>query len=66
MWDCSGHSNTGTSFSLKYFGFHLSVQNHQCSILIPTSTWVLWGQDSTVGIATGYGLDGLGIESHWG
>ena len=24
------------------------------------------GRDSTVGIATGYGLDGPGIESRWG
>ena len=24
------------------------------------------GRDSSVGIATGYGLDGPGIESHWG
>jgi hypothetical protein len=24
------------------------------------------GQDSSVGIATGYGLDGLGIKSRWG
>jgi hypothetical protein len=24
------------------------------------------GPDSTVGIATGYGLDGPGIESQWG
>jgi hypothetical protein len=24
------------------------------------------GQDSSVGIATGYGLDGPGIESRWG
>jgi len=24
------------------------------------------GPDSVVGIATGYGLDGLGIESRWG
>jgi hypothetical protein len=24
------------------------------------------GRDSSVGIATGYGLDGLGIESGWG
>jgi len=23
----------------------------------------MWGRDSSVGIATGYGLDGLGIES---
>jgi len=25
-----------------------------------------WGQDSSVGIATHYELDGLGIESRWG
>ena len=25
-----------------------------------------WGRDSSVGIATRYGLDGLGIESWWG
>jgi hypothetical protein len=24
------------------------------------------GRDSSVGISTGYGLDGLGIESRWG
>jgi len=24
------------------------------------------GRDSSVGTATGYGLDGLGIESQWG
>jgi hypothetical protein len=26
----------------------------------------LWGRDSSVGIATGYGLDGPGTESRWG
>jgi hypothetical protein len=25
-----------------------------------------WGWDSSVGIVTGYGLDGPGIESRWG
>jgi hypothetical protein len=25
-----------------------------------------WGQDSSVGIVTGYGLDGPGIKSRWG
>ena len=29
-------------------------------------TYVFWGQDSVVGIATRYGLDGRGIESRWG
>jgi hypothetical protein len=29
---CGGHSDTGTSFSPKYFGFPLSVPFHLCSI----------------------------------
>jgi hypothetical protein len=40
----------GSSPLLKYFYF---IQAH-------------WGRDSSVGIATGYGLDGPGIESRWG
>jgi hypothetical protein len=28
--------------------------------------WANEGRDSAVGIATGYGLDGPGIESWWG
>jgi hypothetical protein len=28
--------------------------------------FIVGGQDSSVGIATGCGLDGLGIESQWG
>jgi hypothetical protein len=31
-------------------------------LLVPTNA----GPGSTVGIATGYGLDGPGIESRWG
>jgi hypothetical protein len=27
--------------------------------------YILWGRDSSVGIATGYGVDGSGIESRW-
>ena len=27
---------------------------------------LLWGRDSSVGIATRYGLDGPGIETRWG
>jgi hypothetical protein len=30
-----------------------------------TSVWYLVCRDSSVGIATGYGLDGPGIESQW-
>jgi hypothetical protein len=30
------------------------------------ATWCLAGRDSSGGIATGYGLDGPGIEFWWG
>jgi len=30
------------------------------------SVYTVHGQGNVVGIATGYGLDGLGIESQWG
>jgi hypothetical protein len=36
------------------------------SILYATQLLIRVGQDSTDGIATGYGLDGPGIESRWG
>jgi len=41
-----------------------AVRNGICisrPLVIPLVGW-----DSSVGIATGYGLDGLGIESRWG
>jgi hypothetical protein len=31
-----------------------------------STTHCSWGPDSSVGIATGYGLDDQGIESRWG
>jgi len=34
-------------------------------IILPTTTTRV-GQDSAVGIATRYGLDGPGIETRWG
>ena len=33
--------------------------------LILANSWNNLGWDSSVGIATGYGLDGPGIESRW-
>jgi len=30
------------------------------------ANYISLGRDSSVGIATGYGLDGPGIESRWG
>jgi len=35
-------------------------------IKYPVPYITLWSQDSSVGIATRYGLDGPGIESQWG
>ena len=37
------------------------LQNAVCQRLFP-----IMGRDSTVGVATRYGLDGPGIESRWG
>ena len=36
------------------------------SAILNVSTTKFVGRDSSVGIATSYGLDGLGIESRWG
>jgi hypothetical protein len=41
-------------------------QVHNAYILILQRTRVTCGPGSSVGIATGYGLDGPGIESRWG
>jgi hypothetical protein len=35
-------------------------------IIIKDTAVTIVGRDSSVGIATLYGLDGPGIESHWG
>jgi hypothetical protein len=37
-----------------------------CKILLNVGTYQCVERDSSVGIATGYGLDGPGIESRWG
>ena len=36
------------------------------SLVYWTVTWVVVGPDNVVGIATGYGMGGPGIESRWG
>ena len=47
---------------IKVIGFERSYVAKIISVLTcPRS-----GPDSSVGIATGYGLDGPGIESRWG
>jgi len=40
--------------------------NFTPSIIFTLSWWACVGQDSSVGIATCYGLDSPGIESRWG
>jgi hypothetical protein len=47
-----------------------SVQSSDAFELYITIFWggykLTMGRDNSVGIATGYGLDGPGIESRWG
>ena len=50
---CGEQSGSGTDLSSEYFDF-------------PLSYLYTMGRDSSVGIATHYGLDGPGIESRWG
>jgi hypothetical protein len=40
--------------------------NNKCYILIKNIFTRVWGRDSSAGIATGYRLDGPGIEFWWG
>jgi len=44
---------------------HLSNYTNQTYNIYSLRIYLLCGQDSSVGIATGYGLDGPGIESRW-
>jgi len=44
-----------------YFYINAVIQDINFSVLMG----YLVGRDSSVGIATGYGLDGPGIESRW-
>ena len=58
----------------EYFIWPLQITNlhgssSECSAyihIISTATQLVFGPGSVVGIATGYGLDGPGIESWWG
>ena len=43
-----------------------SFRSHTSKSLFSGVPWFLQGRDSSVGIATRYGLDGPGIESRWG
>ena len=43
-----------------------TILKHTHSFFLETSFHLYVDSDSSVGIATGYGLDGPGIESRWG
>ena len=70
-WRASiGHSHKSTSLDKQYrFNQHQNTHNTYYKVIAVlkklksyiTSSW----PDSSVGIATGYGLDGPGIESRW-
>ena len=42
------------------------MESSLCQELLPNYSYDVSGPGSVVGIATGYGLDGLGIETRWG
>jgi hypothetical protein len=44
----------------------LLIETHVAFLLIAETTYQICWQGGVVGIATGYGLDGPGIESRWG
>jgi hypothetical protein len=49
----------------KYFGLS-TLPSSEISWFLITYVKTVRGRDSSVGIATHYGLDGPGIESRWG
>jgi len=57
-----------TRYVIFYFTFFLLSYNQIFSIpfFFASHHIVICGPGSSVAIATGYGLDGLGIESRWG
>jgi hypothetical protein len=58
MEDCKSVQRTGTTRLANRTKFML--------LALGRGTNIMGGPGSVVGIATGYGLDGPGIESRWG
>jgi len=52
-------SKTESTFPVPNYTFH------RTPFCLSTGIYYSVGRDSSVGIATGYGLDGAGIESQW-
>jgi hypothetical protein len=60
------HNSTYTTFVILVQSFHYKdYQNARSAIQNLVQGYIV-GQDSSVGIAPGYGLDGPGIEFRWG
>ena len=51
---------------IRIYTIMLPTKAHKCIEMIFYTHWTTMGRDSSVGIATRYGLDGPGIESRWG
>jgi len=60
--------NVNFRFKIQHVSrfIHLITYLYQKCLLITTDNFSSRGPGSVVCIATGYGLDGLGIESRWG
>jgi hypothetical protein len=46
-------------------GRHIGITGHAIDLKLVIGIRCMCGPSSSVGIATGYGMDGLGIESQW-
>jgi hypothetical protein len=55
-----------TAFGYKVHLIQTRIKTTSIYIQFAEGTTTTWGQDSTVGIVTCYGLDSLGIKSQWG
>jgi hypothetical protein len=49
-----------------FSNLRVNLQEDGCVYSYGTVRFMCMGRDSSVGIATRYGLDGSGIESRWG
>jgi hypothetical protein len=61
-WEPSRHA----TFHMSHVPSVASNNTQPVTVNIPSQQTKTVGRDSSVGITTGYGLDGPGIESRWG
>jgi hypothetical protein len=58
-------SSATTSFSIRTFLLVAGILD-ESNLIFSSPIYTNMGRGSSVGITTGYGLDGPGIESRWG